>query len=123
MGKTEEDSAKLNELQKELETKKTKCAELDDKYATLKEIYEREKKQHKEAEESAVAYLDQIEELTHKLNVSENKFKALESNNEKDTEKANQINDELMLKMKRISELEDEVLTKTRDMKSLEGEL
>ena len=44
----------------------------------LQQCLAEEKQRTKEAEDSSVAYLDQIEELTHKLHMTESKIKAFE---------------------------------------------
>ena len=44
----------------------------------LQELLNEEKKRGKDAEDSSVAYLDQIEALTHKLTVAESKINQYE---------------------------------------------
>ena len=44
----------------------------------LQGVYNDEKARLKEAEDSSIAYLDQIEELTHKLTMAESKINHFE---------------------------------------------
>ena len=47
-------------------------------HSCTQELLNEEKKRGKDAEDSSVAYLDQIEELTHKLTMAESKISQYE---------------------------------------------
>ena len=94
--KLKEEEAKVTKLSKELETWKVcyildvyyivhifSCARLVDltyieNTVSLQELLNEEKKRGKDAEDSSVAYLDQIEALTHKLTMAESKINQYE---------------------------------------------
>ncbi|XP_064651468.1 CAP-Gly domain-containing linker protein 1-like isoform X16 [Lineus longissimus] len=121
--KMEDESSKIASFEKALKEERAKNKALDDKVKTLKELYEKNKVEHRDAEDSAVAYLDQIEELTHKLSQAENKIKVFEETKSQVGAKAGQLSEAINEKNAKISDLEQMLHNKTKDMKSTEAKL
>lgn len=70
-----------------------------------------------------MSYLDQIEELTHKLSQAESKVKSFESSRLEEGAKASQVSIELMEKSNRLVELEDILSTRDKEIKELHSKL
>ena len=59
------------------------------------QCFQEEKARFKDAEESSVAYLDQIEELTHRESVLQNQIKAMEESKAQQGSKVRQCYNEV----------------------------
>ncbi|XP_064612124.1 CAP-Gly domain-containing linker protein 1-like isoform X3 [Liolophura sinensis] len=121
--KTEEDEAKVKELELQVKLERERADKLEEEMKKMKSVLEAAQSQSKSSDDLHTMYLDQIEELTHKLSQAENKIKAFESGKQDDVAKTSQLNAQLTERSSRLAEVETALDTKKRDMKQLESRL
>uniref|UniRef100_K1QD45 CAP-Gly domain-containing linker protein 1 n=1 Tax=Magallana gigas TaxID=29159 RepID=K1QD45_MAGGI len=76
---TEVDEEKLRSLEKDLKKEKERADKSEQEYFTLKAMLKDSTDRLTSTEDTNMSYLDQIEELTHKLSQAESKVKSFES--------------------------------------------
>ncbi|XP_053375815.1 CAP-Gly domain-containing linker protein 1-like isoform X3 [Mercenaria mercenaria] len=121
--RTEEEEAKIRELEKSLKREKEKTEKLETEMLTYKTKLERHDKHMKSMEETQTSYLDQIEELTHKLTQAELKITTYDSSRLEEGAKTSQVSLELEEKTNKVSELEDFLSMKNKEVKQLQEKL
>ncbi|KAK7455724.1 hypothetical protein BaRGS_00039464 [Batillaria attramentaria] len=119
----EEDEQRMRDLEKNLSREKAKAAEMEKELQALRSSSEKLQARLKDSDSTQSQYLDQIEELTHKLTQAENRVKQFESSRLEDGAKSSQISMELADKNSRINELEELTNTQRKDLKHAQEQL
>ncbi|XP_025091314.1 CAP-Gly domain-containing linker protein 1-like isoform X4 [Pomacea canaliculata] len=119
----EEDELRMRELEKNYSKEKAKASALEKELEIVKSTYEKQQVKLKTAESSEATYLDQIEELTHKLSQAESRIKQFETARLQEGAKVSQSNIELQEKMNKINELEDMVNAQRKELKHAHDQL
>ncbi|KAL3858247.1 hypothetical protein ACJMK2_012844, partial [Sinanodonta woodiana] len=121
--RTEEEEVRMRELEKALKKEKEQADKFKEEVISLKALVEKQTKELKGTEELQNTYLDQIEELTHKLSQAENKIKGHDSSRLEEGAKASQVSLELAEKSARVNELEDLLAVRDKEIKHLQTRL
>ncbi|XP_060070040.1 CAP-Gly domain-containing linker protein 1-like isoform X2 [Ylistrum balloti] len=121
--KTEEEEAKLKDLEKSLRREKERADKFEQDLFGLKALLKDKAERLSETEDQNVVFLDQIEELTHKLSQAENKVKGYESSRLEEGAKTSQVSIELEEKSSKVTELEDTLSSRNREVKELQNKL
>ncbi|KAL5017615.1 hypothetical protein ScPMuIL_007204 [Solemya velum] len=119
MASTGVDETKLHELEKDLKRQKEKAEKTTQELASLKTKYEQQVNLLKSSEETATTYLDQMEELTHKLSQAENKIRTFESSRLEEGAKTSQVSMDLADKSAKVKELEDLIDSRNKELAHL----
>nr|XP_022340685.1 CAP-Gly domain-containing linker protein 1-like isoform X8 [Crassostrea virginica] len=121
--RTEVDEEKLRSLEKDLKREKDRADKSEQEFFTLKAMLKDQADRLTSTEDMNMSYLDQIEELTHKLSQAESKVKNFESSRLEEGAKASQVSIELVEKSNRLVELEDVLSTRDKEIKELHSKL
>ncbi|XP_062582581.1 CAP-Gly domain-containing linker protein 1-like isoform X11 [Saccostrea cucullata] len=121
--RTEVDEEKLRSIEKEMKKEKERADRNEQEFFTLKAMLKDQTDRLTSTEEMNMSYLDQIEELTHKLSQAESKVKSFESSRLEEGAKASQVSIELVEKSNRLMELEDILSTRDKEIKDLHSKL
>ncbi|KAK7088112.1 hypothetical protein V1264_022072 [Littorina saxatilis] len=119
----EEDEMRLREAEKNYGKEKKKSDALQKELDALKAASEAQQTKLKQQSTTETTFLDQIEELTHKLSQAENRVKQFETSRLEDGAKSSQVSLEINEKSARIQELEDQVLTQRKELKHAQEQL
>ncbi|XP_069135860.1 CAP-Gly domain-containing linker protein 1-like isoform X1 [Argopecten irradians] len=121
--RTEEEEAKLKDLEKSLRREKERADKFEQELFGLKALLKDKAERLTETEDQNIVFLDQIEELTHKLSQAENKVKGFESSRLEEGAKTSQVSIELEEKSTKVNELEDTLSLRNREVKELQNKL
>ncbi|KAK6192677.1 hypothetical protein SNE40_004109 [Patella caerulea] len=121
--RTEEESARVEHLEKSFRKEKDKADQYQQELDKLKAALEEKSSKLKEADSTQLTYLDQLEEVTHKLSLAEKKITSYEASKIDDGAKTSQVGMELAEKTSRVSELEEMLANKNREFKQLQDKL
>ncbi|XP_033747589.1 LOW QUALITY PROTEIN: CAP-Gly domain-containing linker protein 1-like [Pecten maximus] len=121
--RTEEEEAKLKDLEKSLRREKERADKFEQELFGLKALLKDKAERLTETEDQNIVFLDQIEELTHKVSQAENKVKGFESSRLEEGAKTSQVSIELEEKATKVTELEDTLSLRNREVKELQNKL
>ncbi|XP_063419148.1 CAP-Gly domain-containing linker protein 1-like isoform X3 [Mytilus trossulus] len=121
--RTEEEEMKFREIERLQQREKERADKLEQDIFTMKAMAKDNTEKLESTEELNITYLDQIEEITHKLSQAETKIKGYESNRLEEGAKTSQVSLELEEKEHKISELEEILTTKNKEVKQLSNNL
>ncbi|XP_076108562.1 uncharacterized protein LOC143076624 isoform X2 [Mytilus galloprovincialis] len=121
--RTEEEEMKFREIERLQQREKERADKLEQELYAMKAMAKDNTEKLESTEELNITYLDQIEEITHKLSQAETKIKGYESNRLEEGAKTSQVSLELEEKENKISELEEILTTKNKEVKQLSNNL
>ncbi|XP_052074548.1 CAP-Gly domain-containing linker protein 1-like isoform X3 [Mytilus californianus] len=121
--RTEEEEMKFREIERLQQREKERADKLEQELYAMKAMAKDNTEKLESTEELNITYLDQIEEITHKLSQAETKIKGYESNRLEEGAKTSQVSLELEEKEHKISELEEILTTKNKEVKQLSNNL
>ncbi|WAR03474.1 CLIP1-like protein, partial [Mya arenaria] len=121
--RTEEEEAKTRDLEKNLKKEQERAEKLETELISLRMMKEHHEKEVQSLEETQTSYLDQIEELTHKLSQAEAKLRDHDESRLEEGAKTSQVGLELEEKSNRVSELEDFLALKNKEVRQLQDKL
>ena len=121
--RTEDDDGRLREAERLQQREKERADKLEQETYALKAMAKDSAGKLAETEDLNINYLDQIEEITHKLSQAETKIKSYESNRLEEGAKTSQVSIELEEKDAKVTELEEILTSKNKDVKQVSNQL